>query len=396
MKSLTTNLFRLNACNPGLGLILNATRGFAKESKDSAEFKTIRPFKGFSIDPPDDTLKSTKEELLNFYKTMALYRRVEIKNDELYKNRLIRGFCHLSDGQEACIVGMEAAIKKTDSVIGAYRVHCYQLSRGDSVFSVFSELMWRETGASKGKGGSIHFYYKNFYGGNGIVGAQCPIGVGLAFTHKFRGDGGISVTIYGDGASNQGQLSEAANMAALWKLPVIFVCENNQYGMGTSTARSTANPEYYKKGCEFKTPGIWCNGMDVLAVKKAYSFAADHARSGKGPIFLELDTYRYHGHSMSDPGVSYRSHEEVAAQRAQHDPITLTQHRLIEKGWSTAKELKAIDKEVRAEVEKAAEKAEKSREPAAEELYTNVYYGAPPPYIRTVDPIQSIINKAGY
>jgi len=260
------------------------------------------------------------------------------------------------------------------------------------VESLFSELMWRQTGCSKGKGGSIHCYYDHFFGGNGIVGAQTPLGTGLAFTRKYKGDGGISVTIYGDGASNQGQLSEAANMAALWKLPVIYVCENNQYGMGTSTERSTANPEYYKKGCEFKTPGIWVNGMDVLAVKKGYEFTADYVRSGKGPIFMELDTYRYHGHSMSDPGVSYRSHEEVEAMRAEHDAISLTKHRLVQKNWATEHELKEIDKEIRHRVEEAAEKAKKSPFPPAEELYTHVYKGDPPPFIRAVDPAKSIVG----
>jgi len=257
-----------------------------------------------------------------------------------------------------------------------------------------SELMWKATGCSKGKGGSMHFYYKNFFGGNGIVGAQVPVGVGLAFSHKFKGDGGVTIAAYGDGASNQGQLFEAANMAGLWKLPVLLVCENNQYGMGTSIQRSTSSPEFYNKGSSFGIPGLWIDGMDVLAVKKGFQFAAEHARSGKGPMFVELHTYRYHGHSMSDPGVSYRKREEVEGVRTERDPILLVKKRILDKGWATEKDLKTIDKEARQEVEKAVETAQKSPLPAPEELYTEVYRGAPPPYIRAVDPAKSIVNKA--
>jgi pyruvate dehydrogenase E1 component alpha subunit len=240
----------------------------------------------------------------------------------------------------------------------------------------------------------MHFYYTNFYGGNGIVGAQIPVGAGLAFTHKYKGDGGVAVVGYGDGASNQGQVFEAANMAALWKLPLILVCENNHYGMGTAAKRSTSVPEYYNKGASFGIPGLWVDGMDVLAVKKGFAFAAEFCRSGKGPIFLEANTYRYHGHSMSDPGISYRPREEVDSVRKERDPILLVRARILEKGWATEKELKAIDSQARSQVEKAIEFAEKSPLPAAEELYTEIYHGTPPPYIRAVDPSKSVVHQS--
>jgi len=239
----------------------------------------------------------------------------------------------------------------------------------------------------------MHFYYKNFYGGNGIVGAQVPVGAGLAFTHKYKNDGGVTVCAYGDGAANQGQVFEAANMAALWKLPLILVCENNHYGMGTSSKRAASLPEFYNKGASFGIPGIWVDGMDVLAVKKGFTFAAEFCRSGKGPLFIELSTYRYHGHSMSDPGVSYRSRDEVDSVRKTRDPILIVRERLLEKKWATEKELKAIESEARSRVEKAIESAQKSPLPAPEELYTEVYHGEPPPYIRAVDPSKSVVAK---
>jgi pyruvate dehydrogenase E1 component alpha subunit len=372
-------------------LFSRPTRGFA--SKDTAEWTAIRPFKGFNLTPPDSKLETTKDELVGFYKTLTLYRRVEIASDDLYKKRQIRGFCHLYDGQEAIVVGMEAAIKKSDTVITAYRDHCHQLGRGDTVESVMSELMWRATGCSKGKGGSMHFYYDNFYGGNGIVGAQIPVGAGLAFTHKYKGDGGVTVCAYGDGAANQGQVFEAANMAALWKLPLIMVCENNQYGMGTSTKRAASLPEFYNKGASFGVPGLWVDGMDVLAVKKGFAFAAEWCRAGKGPLFFEASTYRYHGHSMSDPGISYRARDEVDTVRKERDPLLIVRNRILEKGWATEKELKGFDNEARSTVEKAIEFAQNSPLPAAGELYTEVYKGDPPPFIRAVDPSKSIVNR---
>lgn len=361
-------------------------------SSQSATFELARPFKGHRCEVPAPVATSTKEELMKFYKDMVLYRRVEIVADTLYKQRLIRGFCHLYDGQEAVITGMESALTWNDSIITAYRDHCHQISRGDTPANVLGELMGRSIGCARGKGGSMHMYMaKNkFYGGHGIVGAQVPLGTGLAFAHKYKGDGGVCVAAYGDGASNQGQIFEAANMAALWKLPMIFLCENNNYGMGTSIQRSSSNTSFYTRGDVI--PGIWLDGMDVLASKVGFEFAVNWARSGKGPIFVEAATYRYHGHSMSDPGVSYRSREEVAEMRAQRDPIDNVKNKLISKGWSDEAELKAIEKEIRKQVDEAAEQAKAAKEISVEEAYTQIYKGAEPPLVRTVDMRQSIVN----
>jgi len=303
----------------------------------------------------------------------------------MYKAKKIRGFCHLYDGQEAIIVGQEAAIKKTDSVITAYRDHCHQLGRGDTAESVYGELMGKEIGCSRGKGGSMHMYFPEhkFYGGNGIVGAQVPLGAGLAFAHKYRNDGGVAVASFGDGAANQGQIFEAANMAALWKLPMIFVIENNGYAMGTSTSRGAACTDYYTRGDY--VPGIWCDGMDVLAVKKAFEFAREFCTSGKGPIFLEANTYRYHGHSMSDPGISYRSKEEVDGVRRDRDPLVNCVKKLMAQGWTTEKDITALEKDIRKEVEAAAKAAETAKELPVEQMFEDIYRNSYPPFIRSVD-----------
>lgn len=376
----------LKKCTPAV------SRSFSAGS-DSFEFTFGRPFKGHLIDVPESKGTFTKTQLLDFYKTMVLYRRFEIVADTLYKQRLIRGFCHLYDGQEAVLTGMEAAIKRTDSVITSYREHCHQISRGDTLESVMSELLGKKTGCSKGKGGSMHMYYPehNFYGGNGIVGAQVPLGAGLAFAHKYNKDGGLAVAAYGDGAANQGQICEAANMAALWKLPMIFLCENNEYGMGTAMDRASAASQFYKRGDY--VPGIWIDGMDVLASQTGFAFAADYVRSGKGPLFVEVSTYRYHGHSMSDPGITYRSRDEINTVRRERDCIDMTKNRLLEQEWATPAELKAIDKEIRKLVDASVKFAKSAEELPVDEMYTEIYSGAPPPYIRAVDIEKSVINQ---
>lgn len=255
--------------------------------------------------PPTSTVL-TRAEALEYYRTMQVIRRMELKADQLYKQKFIRGFCHLCDGQEACCVGLEAGINPTDHIITSYRAHGLCYTRGLSVKSILAELTGRKGGCAKGKGGSMHMYCKNFYGGNGIVGAQVPLGAGVAFACKYLKNGQVCLALYGDGAANQGQVFEAYNMSALWKLPCVFICENNRYGMGTSNERAAASTDYHKKG--FIIPGLRVNGMDILSVREATKFAADHCRSGKGPILMELQTYRYHGHSMSDPGISCRAY----------------------------------------------------------------------------------------
>jgi len=354
-------------------------------SSDSKTFEVPRAFKGHNLDVPDSTVETSKEEMMAWYKTMVFYRRFEIVADTLYKGRFIRGFCHLYDGQEAVLMGMESALRRTDSVITSYRSHCHQISRGDTGARVMGELMGRANGCSRGKGGSMHMYLPggNFYGGNGIVGAQVPLGAGLAFAHKYRGDGGVAVAAYGDGAANQGQIAEAANMASLWKLPVIFLCENNEFGMGTAVDRASASGQFYKRGDY--VPGLWLDGMDILASSKGFKFAVDYCRAGNGPIFVEASTYRYHGHSMSDPGISYRSRDSVAEVRRNRDCIDQLKNRILDSEWATPAELKALDKEVRKEVDACVTEAKDSGVLDLHEMFTDVYSDKMPDFIRNVD-----------
>ncbi|MBM7047717.1 MULTISPECIES: pyruvate dehydrogenase (acetyl-transferring) E1 component subunit alpha [Rhizobium] len=310
---------------------------------------------------------------LKAYREMLLIRRFEEKAGQLYGMGFIGGFCHLYIGQEAVVVGMQMALKDGDQVITGYRDHGHMLATGMEARGVMAELTGRQGGYSRGKGGSMHMFSKekNFYGGHGIVGAQVSLGTGLGFANWYRGNDNVSVAYFGDGAANQGQVYESFNMAQLWKLPVIFVIENNRYAMGTSTARATAQADFSKRGASFGIPGLQVDGMDVRAVKAAADEAVEHCRSGKGPIILEMLTYRYRGHSMSDPA-KYRSKDEVQKMRSEHDPIEQVRVRLLEKGWATEDDLKGIDKDVRDIVADSADFAQNDPEPDASALYTDI------------------------
>ena len=315
-----------------------------------------------------------KGNLIEFYRDMLLIRRFEEKAGQLYGMGLIGGFCHLYIGQEAVVVGLEAAAKEGDKRITSYRDHGHMLACGMDPNGVMAELTGRSGGYSKGKGGSMHMFSKekNFYGGHGIVGAQVPLGAGLAFADKYMENESVTFTYFGDGAANQGQVYETFNMAALWKLPVIFVIENNQYAMGTAQERSTSSPEIYTRGDSFGIKGEAVDGMDVIAVRDAGVKAAAHCRAGKGPYILEIKTYRYRGHSMSDPA-KYRTREEVQKMRAQRDPIESIRSLLVSEKLSTEEEIKIIDKEIKEIVNSCAEYAKESPEVPAEELWTDIY-----------------------
>jgi pyruvate dehydrogenase E1 component alpha subunit len=314
-----------------------------------------------------------KERELEAYRGMLLIRRFEEKAGQLYGMGFIGGFCHLYIGQEAVVTGMKMALIEGDQMITGYRDHGHMLAQGMSARGVMAELTGRRGGLSKGKGGSMHMFSKekHFYGGHGIVGGQVSLGTGLAFANKYRGNDNVSLTFFGDGAANQGQVYESLNMASLWKLPCIYVIENNRYAMGTAVSRSSAETDFSHRGISFKVPGIQVDGMDVRAVNSATEMAADWCRSGNGPIILEMQTYRYRGHSMSDPA-KYRSKEEVQKMRSEHDPIEQVKVRLTEKKWASEDDLKAIDKEVRDIVADAAEFAQNDPEPDASELWTDI------------------------
>ncbi len=315
----------------------------------------------------------TKEQELSAYRQMLLIRRFEEKAGQMYGMGLIGGFCHLYIGQEAVVVGMQMTLKDGDEVITGYRDHGHMLACGMDPKGVMAELTGRQHGYSKGKGGSMHMFSveKGFFGGHGIVGAQVPLGTGLAFANRYRGNDHVSLTYFGDGAANQGQVYESFNMAKLWKLPVVYVIENNQYGMGTSVARASATTHLYMRGRAHDIPGEEVDGMDVRAVKAAGEKAVKWCREGNGPIILEMLTYRYRGHSMSDPA-KYRSREEVEKVRTEHDPIEQVRERIISSKWANEDELKTIDAKVRATVNEAAEFATHDPEPDPAELWTDV------------------------
>jgi pyruvate dehydrogenase E1 component alpha subunit len=317
----------------------------------------------------------TKEQELEAFREMLLIRRFEEKAGQMYGMGLIGGFCHLYIGQEAVVTGITMASKKgEDAQITGYRDHGHMLVMGLDPKGVMAELTGRRGGLSKGKGGSMHMFSNEhrFYGGNGIVGAQVSLGTGLAFASKYRGDNTVSISYFGDGASNQGQVYESFNMAKLWNLPAVYIIENNRYGMGTSVERASGQPNLSRRGEGFDIPGEQVDGMDVRLVHDAAKRAIEHARSGKGPYILEMLTYRYRGHSMSDPA-KYRSKDEVATMRAERDPIEQVKNRILEKRYGTEESLKEIENEIRAIVTEAADFATSDPEPDASELYTDIY-----------------------
>jgi len=352
---------------------------------------TVTPFTGHRCEVPPPVAKSTKEELVDFFTTMTRMRKMEVAADNLYKSKFIRGFLHLYNGQEAIVTGTEAVLTKEDHVITAYRNHAHYIGRGGTVKEMISELLMKKAGCASGKGGSMHMYRaeSNYHGGNGIVGAQVPVGAGLAFACKYLNNGRVAITYYGDGAANQGQVFEAYNMASLWKLPCIFICENNKYGMGTSAQRSSASTDYYTRGDY--VPGLKIDAMDVLAVKEGMQWAVDFVKK-KGPLVIEMETYRYMGHSMSDPGVGYRTREEITKMRAERDPIEKVKNLLLENKLSTEEELNKIDKDIKTEVDEAVEFAKNAPVPEPMDLYRDVYAKSTGPYwVRAVEVQNSVV-----
>jgi len=315
----------------------------------------------------------SKKELLEFYREMLLIRRFEEKAGQLYGMGLIAGFCHLYIGQEAIATGMRATMKKDDKVITTYRDHGHMISIGSDPKKIMAELLGRADGSSKGKGGSMHLFdlEKHFYGGHGIVGASVPIGAGLAFADKYRGNNNVTYCYFGDGAAHQGQVYEAFNMAKLWDLPVLFIIENNHYAMGTSQARSSSIDELHKRGIGFNIPGVKINGMNVFDVIRDAQKCVDYVRAGNGPMILEMDTYRYRGHSMSDPA-TYRSKEELNCKK-EEDPIDSLRAHILDGKIASESEITKIDESVKVEVNEIVEFAKNSPEPHEAELLTEIY-----------------------
>jgi pyruvate dehydrogenase E1 component alpha subunit len=352
---------------------LSTNPNFESADTMSAEVSDLGEAADSASDFDDLTSALSLDQEIEAYRRMLLIRRFEEKAGQLYGMGLIGGFCHLYIGQEAVVVGMKMAIGEGDQMITAYRDHGHMLASGMDPKGIMAELTGRRGGYSKGKGGSMHMFSleQNFFGGHGIVGASAPLGTGLAFANKYRDNGKVCLTYSGDGATNQGQVYEAFNMAELWKLPVVYVIENNHYGMGTHIARSSSTTDLSQRGLSFGIPGAQVDGMDVRAVKAAGERAVDFARGGNGPFILEMLTYRYRGHSMSDPA-KYRTRDEVKKVREEQDPIEQVRTRLIEADQVSEVSLKEIDKDVRAIVNEAAEFAQGDPEPDASEVYTDV------------------------
>jgi len=372
---------RVGLCGSKWGSKAKNISGLLYPQQSKASMSNFVEDASFTIDPcelhiledgPKTETSLTRKDALHYYKQMVTIRRMETAAGNLYKEKAIRGFCHLCSGQEAIYVGIANALREHDSVITSYRAHGFTYVMGVPVLGVLSELTGRSSGCVRGKGGSMHMYAHNFYGGNGIVGAQVPLGAGIGFASRYRGEGGVNFSLYGDGAANQGQIFEAYNIAKLWNIPAVFICENNGYGMGTSQDRAAASTDFYKRGDYI--PGVKVNGMDILAVKEATEFALDYCgKQDKGPLVYEMATYRYSGHSMSDPGTSYRTREEVQEVRQTRDPILGFKEKIVAAGLTDADELKKLEMEVRKSVDADVKKAKTDPEIGVEELYYDVY-----------------------
>eukprot|EP01095_Lingulamoeba_sp_RSL-Kostka_P011204 TRINITY_DN41_c1_g1_i1.p1 TRINITY_DN41_c1_g1~~TRINITY_DN41_c1_g1_i1.p1 ORF type:complete len:405 (-),score=157.14 TRINITY_DN41_c1_g1_i1:123-1337(-) len=358
---------------------------------DVLTFKTNKYTTHGKIDTPPAEIDVTKDEIIRMYKDMYTIRRIESESNKLYKKREIRGFCHTYEGQEAVCVGLEAGLVKGDHLITAYRDHGYAYTRGLSPVSILAEQMGRATGCQDGKGGSMHMYNQkeNFYGGCGIVGAQVSVGTGIAFAQKYNNTGKVCVALYGDGAANQGQVYESYNMASLWNIPVVYVCENNLYGMGTSIERAAASTSFYSRGDYI--PGILIDGNNIFTVKSGMKFAADFAREN-GPVVIEMNTYRYSGHSMSDDGSSYRNRIEVDEVRKSRDPISFVENVILDNNILSEEELKKISKDIQSQLKKATKEALAAPPPEYETLFHDVY--AEDTFIRTVEYEDSYYPKS--
>ncbi len=363
------------------------TKHFSKISKksfsDTIKIPIHKPigFVDFDESKFPTTTTTNKAELLRYFTELSKMRRMEVASDDLYKNKQIRGFCHLYIGQESIALGMEEALTFEDPLITAYREHCQSYTRGFTIKEIIAEMMSKATGGTKGKGGSMHYYKKetNYYGGNGIVGAQIPIGTGLAFGLKYMKKKNASFTMFGDGSVNQGQFEEAANMAGLWKLPVCYVIENNRYGMGTAVERSNFHLPVYSKFRSF--PGLKIDGMEIFQVREYTKFCKDYVINN-GPILFEIDTYRYQGHSMSDPGVSYRTKDEVNKVRQSRDNIEFIRKMILDHKFASEDELINIELDIKNEINKIVEECKADPLPKLEELYSEVYVNQDSMYIR--------------